>query len=290
MFIARISRGRTFRQFVTGVLLVPPLVTVIWFSIFGGTACNIQLNAVESGGASGSMVTMVDGVPSVDFQGALFDLIKHLGSTPGVTLAIALLAMVLIGIFFVTGADSASIVMGSLSTNGRMEPSKRVMVFWGVLTGAVAAIMLLAGGDDPGAALTSLKNITIISALPYAIVMFILCFALVRDLRRDPLAIRKKFADSVVERAIRTAVDEHGEGHLPAGRCPCALVQQAEPSGVVPMRTRCRSRARRTQRSRNRGRGFAELSGPSPGQSRRGWCPGLLWWGRWYRPRHGSLQ
>lgn len=212
MFIARISRGRTIRQFVTGVLLVPSLVSVIWFSIFGGTAFNIQLKAVESGGASGSMVTMVDGVPSVDFQGALFDLIKHLGSTPGVTLAIAVLAMVLIGIFFVTGADSASIVMGSLSTNGRMEPSKRVIVFWGVLTGAVAAIMLLAGGDDPGAALTSLKNITIISALPFAIVMFILCFALVRDLRRDPLAIRKKLADSVVERAIRTAVDEHGGG------------------------------------------------------------------------------
>ena len=212
MFIARISRGRTIRQFVTGVLLVPSLVSVIWFSIFGGTAFNIQLNAVESGGASGSMVTMVDGVPSVDFQGALFDLIQHLGSTPGVTLAIAILAMVLIGIFFVTGADSASIVMGSLSTNGRMEPSKRVIVFWGVLTGAVAAIMLLAGGDDPGAALTSLKNITIISALPFAIVMFILCIALVRDLRRDPLAIRKKLADSVVERAIRTAVDEHGGG------------------------------------------------------------------------------
>ncbi len=210
MFIARISRGRTIRQFVTGVLLVPSLVSVIWFSIFGGTAFNIQLKAAESKGASGSMVTMVDGVPSVDFQGALFDLIRYLGASPGVTLAIAILAMVLIGIFFVTGADSASIVMGSLSTNGRMEPSKRVIVFWGVLTGAVAAIMLLAGGGDPGAALTSLKNITIVSALPFAIVMFIMCIALVKDLRRDPLALRKKLADSVVERAIRSAVDEHG--------------------------------------------------------------------------------
>ncbi|MFF5793029.1 BCCT family transporter [Paeniglutamicibacter sp. NPDC012692] len=210
MFIARISRGRTIRQFVTGVLLVPSLVSVIWFSIFGGAAFDVQLKAEASNGATGSMVSMVEGKPSIDFQGAMFDLVHHLGTSPGVTLALAILTMVLVGIFFVTGADSASIVMGSLSTNGRLEPSKRVIVFWGVLTGAVAAIMLLAGGDDPGEALNGLKNITIVSALPFAIVMFILCIALVKDLRRDPLALRKKLADSVVERAIRSGVDEHG--------------------------------------------------------------------------------
>ncbi|GAA4376201.1 BCCT family transporter [Paeniglutamicibacter cryotolerans] len=210
MFIARISRGRTIRQFVTGVLLVPSLVSVIWFSIFGGAAFNIQLKADASNGASEGLVPMVDGEPAINFQGALFDLIQNLGVSQGVTIAIAVLAMVLVGIFFVTGADSASIVMGSLSTNGAMEPSKRVIVFWGVLTGAVAAIMLLAGGDNPGEALNGLKNITIVSALPFAIVMFVLCFALVRDLRHDPLALRKRLADSVVERAIRTAVDEHG--------------------------------------------------------------------------------
>jgi choline/carnitine/betaine transport len=210
MFIARISRGRTIRQFVTGVLLVPSLVSVIWFSIFGGAAFDVQLKSEASNGASDSMVSMVDGEPSIDFEGAMFDLIQHLGASPGVTLAIAILAMVLIGIFFVTGADSASIVMGSLSTNGRLEPSKGVIVFWGVLTGAVAAIMLLAGGENPGQALNGLKNITIVSALPFAAVMFILCIALVKDLRRDPLALRRKLADSVVERAIRSGVDEHG--------------------------------------------------------------------------------
>jgi choline/carnitine/betaine transport len=210
MFIARISRGRTIRQFVTGVLLVPSLVSVIWFSIFGGAAFNVQLKAEASNGATGSMVEMVNGEPSIDFEGAMFDLIQHLGTSPGITLAIAILAMVLVGIFFVTGADSASIVMGSLSTNGHMHPSKRVVVFWGVLTGAVAATMLLAGGNNPGQALNGLKNITIVSALPFAVVMFVLCIALVKDLRRDPLALRKKLADSVVERAIRTAVDEHG--------------------------------------------------------------------------------
>ncbi|MDO5744719.1 MAG: BCCT family transporter, partial [Micrococcaceae bacterium] len=209
MFIARISRGRTIRQFVTGVLLVPSIVSVIWFSIFGGAAFGVELDAKASNGAIDSMVDIVDGEPSVNFEGAMFDLIQHLGASPGITLAIAILAMVLVGVFFVTGADSASIVMGSLSTNGDMHPSKRVVVFWGVLTGAVAAIMLLAGGDDPGQALNGLKNITIVSALPFAVVMFVLSIALVKDLRRDPLALRKRLADSVVERAIRTAVDEH---------------------------------------------------------------------------------
>ncbi len=68
MFIARISRGRTIRQFVTGVLLVPSLVSVIWFSIFGGAAFDVQLKAEASNGATGSMVTIVDGTPSINFQ------------------------------------------------------------------------------------------------------------------------------------------------------------------------------------------------------------------------------
>ncbi len=210
IFIARISRGRTIRQFVTGVLLVPSAVSVIWFSIFGGTAFDIQQRADATADTTDGLVKIVDGAPSISFQGALFDLIRNLDVPPAVGVGIALLAMVLIGIFFVTSADSASIVMGSLSSNGRLEPSRGVLIFWGVLTGAIAAVMLLAGGDDPSAALNGLKNITIVSALPFVVVMFLLCFALVRDLRRDPIALRHRLAESVVERAIRAGVDEHG--------------------------------------------------------------------------------
>lgn len=210
MFIARISRGRTIRQFVTGVLLVPSLVSVAWFSIFGGTAFDLQLKADATTDTSDGLVQTVDGEPSISFEGALFDLIQNLSLPQAVAAAVAVLAMLLIGIFFVTSADSASIVMGSLSSNGRLEPSRKVLIFWGVLTGAIAAVMLLAGGSNPGEALTGLKNITIVSALPFALVMFLLCFALVRDLRRDPLALRKRLADSVVERAIRSGVDQHG--------------------------------------------------------------------------------
>jgi choline-glycine betaine transporter len=118
--------------------------------------------------------------------------------------------MVLIGIFFVTGADSASLVMSSLSSNGSNEPSRGLVIFWGLLTGAVAAVMLLAGGDVPSEALSGLQRITIVAALPFVLVMLLLCFALARDLRRDQLSLRRRLATSVVERAIRSGVSEHG--------------------------------------------------------------------------------
>jgi choline/carnitine/betaine transport len=208
MFIARISRGRTIRQFVTGVLLVPSVVSVIWFGIFGGAAFNVQ-QAADKAGTPG-LVTMVDGTPTVSTDGALFDLVKNLGMPGWLTAGVIVLAMVLVAIFFVTGADAASIVMGSLSSNGAEHPRRGVVIFWGSLTGAVAAVMLLAGGDVPSEALSGLQRITIVAALPFVIVMLLLCFALVKDLRRDPLSLRRRLADSVVERAIRTGVDQHG--------------------------------------------------------------------------------
>ncbi|HSL38425.1 MAG TPA: BCCT family transporter [Arthrobacter sp.] len=210
MFIARISRGRTIRQFVTGVLLVPSLVSVLWFGIFGGTAFNIQAAADKTENPADGLVTMVDGAPSISFDGALFDLIRNLPLSAGVAAAVAVLAMVLVGIFFVTGADSASLVMSTLSSNGSNEPSRGLVIFWGLLTGAVAAVMLLAGGDEPSEALSGLQRITIVAALPFVLVMLLLCFALTRDLRRDPLALRRRLASNVVERAIRDGVDQHG--------------------------------------------------------------------------------
>ena len=84
------------------------------------------------------------------------------------------------------------------------------MIFWGCLTGAVAAVMLLAGGDEPSEALSGLQRITIVAALPFVLVMLLLCFALAKDLRRDPLSLRSGSPRSVVERAIRTGVEQHG--------------------------------------------------------------------------------
>ncbi len=209
MFIARISRGRTIRQFVTGVLLVPSMVSVIWFGIFGGAAFGVQQKADASEDPDDGLVTVVDGAPSINFDGALFDLLRNLPLSGGVAAAVAVLAMVLVAIFFVTGADSASLVMSSLSSNGTEHPTRGLVIFWGVLTGAVAAVMLLAGGDEPSEALSGLQRITIIAALPFVLVMLLLCFALTKDLRRDPLSLRRRLASSVVERAVRSGVSEH---------------------------------------------------------------------------------
>lgn len=208
MFIARISRGRTIRQFVTGVLLVPSIVSVIWFGIFGGTAFNIQQEADKAN--QPGLMTVTDGVASIDFDGALFNLVKNLSMPAWLTAAVIVLAMVLVAIFFITGADSASLIMGSLSSNGSSEPKRGLVIFWGTLTGAVAAVMLLAGGDEPSEALSGLQRITIVAALPFVIVMLLLCFALAKDLRRDPLSLRRRLATSVVERAIKTGVEQHG--------------------------------------------------------------------------------
>lgn len=209
LFVARISRGRTIRQFVTGVILVPSVVSIVWFGIFGGTAINLQQTAGASGNPDGAVAKLVDGAPAVDFNGSLFELIKLLPLPAWVIPVVIALAMLLITIFFVTSGDSASLVMGSLSSNGSSEPNRGVIVFWGTLTGAVAAVMLLAGGDEPAEALSGLQRITIVAALPFIIVMLLLCFALAKDLRRDPLSLRRRLADSMVERAVRTGVEQH---------------------------------------------------------------------------------
>ena len=241
MFIARISRGRTIRQFVTGVLLVPSVVSVIWFGIFGGAAFHVQQEADKAG--TPGLVTMVDGAPSINFDGALFDLVKNLGMPGWLTAAVIVLAMVLVvAIFFVTGADAASIVMGSLSSNGAEHPRRGVVIFWGSLTGAVAAVMLLAGGDKPSEALSGLQRVTIVAALPFVIVMLLLCFALVKDLRRDPLQLHKRLATSVVERAIRTGVEQHGgvqfdlvTRHDCAEKCTDSDCSGGTPTGTIPL-------------------------------------------------------
>lgn len=198
MFIARISRGRTVRQFVTGVLLVPSMVSLVWFAIFGGAAIDLQENGVDIANAGGQ-------------ESQLF---ATLAEFPWATFT-SILVMVLVGIFFVSGADAASIVMGTLSERGTTEPSKPTVIFWGVATGAVAAVMLLSGGAD---ALTGLQNITIVVALPFVFVMIALCFSLVKDLRNDPMVVRQEFARSAVEHAVVTGVSQHGDDFAVAVR------------------------------------------------------------------------
>ncbi|RYY51237.1 MAG: BCCT family transporter [Actinomycetales bacterium] len=192
MFIARISRGRTIREFVTGVLLVPTLVSLVWFAIFGGAGIFEQRD--------GAGIVGADGAVQSDF--ALFQLLEQY---PAASIT-SVLVMVLVGIFFVSGADAASIVMGTLSERGSTEPSKPSVIFWGALTGAVAAIMLVIGGSD---ALTGLQNITIVASVPFVFVMVGLCLALYKDLQTDPVIVRHRLGLEAVEEAVAVGVEEH---------------------------------------------------------------------------------
>ncbi|MER6213499.1 BCCT family transporter [Streptomyces sp. NPDC001674] len=167
-FIARISRGRTIREFLIGVLLVPSGATVIWFCVMGGTAIRLDstgaadLAAKAKEGAEASLFAMLDALP--------------LGTLT------SWVAMALVMTYFVTSADSASLVMGSLTSRGSLHPPTWLVVTWGVLMAAVAAVLLVAGG------LKSLQTATILVALPFVVVMLLLCWALLRELREDPAA------------------------------------------------------------------------------------------------------
>ena len=194
MFIARISRGRTIRQFVTGVLLVPSLVSLVWFCVFGGAAIKVQQDGVDLAGEG-----------SIEAQ--LFSLLDQYP----IAIIASVLVMVLVAIFFVSGADAASIVMGSLSERGTIKPSRGTVIFWGVAMGAVALVMLLVGGED---ALTGLQTITIIAALPFVLVMVGLAVALVKDLRQDPLMVRRRYAAEAVDSAVVHGVTEHGDDFM----------------------------------------------------------------------------
>ena len=194
MFIARISRGRTIRQFVTGVLLVPSMISLVWFVIFGGAAIDLQKKGTDIAGAGG-----------VESQ-----LFTTLEAYPIATVT-SVVVMLLVAIFFVSGADAASIVMGSLSERGTISPSRPTVIFWGVATGSVAAVMLLIGGSD---ALTGLQTITIVAALPFVLVMIALAVSLVKDLRQDPLMVRKQYAEEAVEQAVIHGVTQHGDDFI----------------------------------------------------------------------------
>jgi glycine betaine transporter len=172
-FIARISRGRTIREFVFGVILAPSVVSFIWFAILGGTAINLQLT-----GAADIAETAANNQPAALFltleQFPLFWLMS------GITI-------ILVALFFVSGADAASMVMGMLSTRGNLHPRAWNIVLWGVFTGAAAAICLLAGAiqGSVDAALTALQSVAIASAAPFVLVLIGLCFSIMKALREE---------------------------------------------------------------------------------------------------------
>ncbi|MFC3079691.1 BCCT family transporter [Phenylobacterium terrae] len=166
MFIARISRGRTVREFVIGVLLVPTGFTFIWMTVFGNTAI-----ALDMGAAAGAISQAV----TDDLSTALFHFFEQL---PGSAIT-STLAVLLVAVFFVTSADSGSLVIDTIASGGADDTPRWQRVYWCTLEGAAAALLLLAGG------LGALQAATLVAALPFAAIMIALCFGLVRQMNAD---------------------------------------------------------------------------------------------------------
>ncbi|OLT49584.1 choline transporter [Gordonia sp. CNJ-863] len=196
LFLAKISRGRTIREFVIGVMVVPTTVSLVWFCVFGGTAIREQMTGVLDFDAANDAS-----------EDTLFDVLANL---PWAGVASALV-MILVAIFFVSGADSASLVMGTLSQRGAEEPSRLITVFWGVLTGVVAALLLAISGDD---ALDGIKTMAIIAALPFVLVMIGMCLSLYSDLRHDPLIVSRTVLSARVDEHVREQAEAIATGEL----------------------------------------------------------------------------
>jgi glycine betaine transporter len=175
VFIARISRGRTIREFVFGVILAPSVVSFVWFSVLGGAAIKLQL----SGAANLSKLA------AANQPAALFSTLQQF---PLFWLT-AMISIILVALFFVSGADAASVVMGMLSSKGNLHPKAWNVVVWGVFTGAAAAVCLLAGAiqGSVDAALTALQSVAIASAAPFVLILIGLCFSIMKALRAEQI-------------------------------------------------------------------------------------------------------
>ncbi len=214
IFIARISRGRTVREFVAGVLAVPTLVTFLWFSIMGGTAMWQQLHG------SGDLISPEGKVNNVN---ALFQVLEHI---PASNLLIVGFLILLV-IFFVTSADSAAFVVDMVATGGEQDPPVLTRVMWAVLGGGIAAVLLwggaVSGGEDLTAGLGALQTMTILAAAPFSVVMVLACLATLRAfsnehrqrLRLENRVLRREMTEHVMGKVtehVRESVVEHLNG------------------------------------------------------------------------------
>ncbi|MCB2020117.1 MAG: BCCT family transporter, partial [Burkholderiaceae bacterium] len=164
-FIARVSKGRTIREFVSGTLLVPALMCFAWFSVFGGSALHLEF----FGHVPLSEAAKLD--PSIAIF-RLFDALPASALLSGV-------ATLLVMVFFVTSADSATLVLAMLSSHGNANPSLRLKAVWGSLLALVAISLLLAGG------LKAIQTAAIVAALPFSFVIMLLCVSLYRAAKKE---------------------------------------------------------------------------------------------------------
>ncbi|MFB4169894.1 BCCT family transporter [Virgibacillus sp. JSM 102003] len=168
-FVARVSKGRTIREFVFGVLVVPPLIACLWIAALGGTAIHSDL-------FNG---TKIAEAVNADMTVALFE---AFGNLPLATI-LSLLSIFLIFTFLVTSADSATYILGSMTSKGSLNPALTVKIIWGVLITAIAVVLLLAGGGG----LDALQTASLVSALPFTIILLIIVGAFIKMIKKEPV-------------------------------------------------------------------------------------------------------
>ncbi|MDW0359551.1 BCCT family transporter [Vreelandella venusta] len=167
MFIARVSRGRTVREFLVSVLIVPSVVSVLWMTTFGGTAIDQYVSqgieAVRDAGVDLQLFIMLEQLPLSQIT--------------------SFIAILLVIIFFVTSSDSGSLVIDSITAGGKVDAPKPQRVFWAIIEGAIAIALLLGGG------LTALQTMAVSTGFPFTIILLVACYAIIKGLMSEPKAV-----------------------------------------------------------------------------------------------------
>jgi choline/glycine/proline betaine transport protein len=182
MFIARISRGRTIREFMVGVMFVPTTIAFFWICMLGGNAIWQELNSVDGAG-------IVDTVRAWNLPNALYGTIDNLGTTSWmgdvswIVWPLSALATLLLASWFITSSDSGTLVITTMLSMGDDNPPKTFRIIWGMGEGLVAAVLLIAGG------LKALQTASIAAAFPISFVLLAMLWGLLKSLREDPSAL-----------------------------------------------------------------------------------------------------
>jgi len=169
MFIARVSKGRTVREFILAVLLIPTLIIILWMSAFGGSAMDQAINNVG---------VLANGITDVSL--AMFQMLENMPFS-SIT---SLLAIVLILVFFITSSDSGSLVIDSITAGGKIDAPVPQRIFWAVVEGLIAGSLLFVGGKE---ALKALQAGSVTTGLPFTIVLLVMCFSLYKGLKSEKI-------------------------------------------------------------------------------------------------------
>jgi choline/glycine/proline betaine transport protein len=179
MFIARISRGRTIREFMVGVMFVPTTIAFFWLCIFGGNAIFLELNAADGVGTAGIAQLVRDW----NLPAALYGTIERLTDVHWLNISMAALATFLLATWFITSSDSGTLVITTMLSMGSDDPPVKFRIVWGLGEGFVAAVLLLAGG------LKALQTASIAAALPVSVIMLLMTWGIIKSLHQDPSAV-----------------------------------------------------------------------------------------------------